>query len=204
MVDHHPGVQGDHVLGRDQQRINVHLLDLRIIGDQVGEPHEDFDQPVDVHRGLAAVAVQQRPRLERFEHPAGQGLVQRRQGQRPVLKTSAATPPMPTRITAPKIGSFFMPMISSKALGTATIFWMVTPRIVASGRFCLGPLDHLREGAGHGLVGSQVQRHAAHVGLVRDLRRVDFHHHRIADLPRQRRPPPPPCGPTCGLVTGIS
>ena len=49
-------------------------------------------------------------------------------------KTSVAVPPIPTKITAPKTGSFFMPTIISKALGTATIFCKVTPRIVASGR----------------------------------------------------------------------
>ena len=52
-------------------------------------------------------------------------------------KTSVAVPPIPTKITAPKTGSFFMPTIISKALGMATIFCTVTPRIVASGRFAL-------------------------------------------------------------------
>ena len=47
------------------------------------------------------------------------------------LNTSAPTPPMPTIITKPKIGSFFVPMINSKLFGYVTIFCTVTPTMSA-------------------------------------------------------------------------
>ena len=59
-----------------------------------------------------------------------------------------------------------------------TIFCTVTPTISASGRFWRARLVILLEGLADGLVVGQVQHHAAHVGLVRDLRRVDLHDHR--------------------------
>ena len=88
---------------------------------------------------------------------------------------------MPTMMTEPNIGSFFVPMISSKLFGYVTIFCTVTPTISASGRFSLArPV--IRSKAARTLSSDdQVQHHAAHVGLVRDLRRMDLQHDRIAD-----------------------
>ena len=43
---------------------------------------------------------------------------------------------------------------------------------------------HLVVGVDHRLVICQPDPHAAHIGLVDDLRRHDLHDHRIADLPR--------------------
>ena len=63
-------------------------------------------------------------------------------------KTSAAMPPMPTKITAPKTGSFFMPTIISKALGMATIFCDGHAEDRGVGPLLLGPLGHLLEGGG--------------------------------------------------------
>ena len=74
-------------------------------------------EPVDVRAGLAAVALQQRPRLERFEHPAGQRLVQRRQAQGAVAEHLGRRPPIPTMITEPNWGPSARPMISSKLFG---------------------------------------------------------------------------------------
>ena len=53
--------------------------------------------------------------------------------------------------------------------------------ISASGRFSLARRGDLLERRPHLVVGAQVQHHAAHVGLVGDLRRVDLQHHRIAE-----------------------
>ena len=61
----------------------------------------------------------------------------------------------------------------------------------------------LVEGLPDLVVVGQVQHHAAHVGLVRDLRRVDLQHHRIADAASQRHASSA-VRAARGLVTGNS
>ena len=74
-------------LGRDQQRVDVQLLDLGVVGHEVGEPHEDLDQPVDVRRracrGSPAAAA--RTRSDSSIRRAS-GSFKRRQAQRPVAE----------------------------------------------------------------------------------------------------------------------
>ena len=45
------GVERDHLVGRDEQRVDVQLADLGVVGDQVREPHQGLDQPVEVDAG---------------------------------------------------------------------------------------------------------------------------------------------------------
>ena len=89
---------------------------------------------------------------------------------------------MPTMITAPNTGSFFVPMISSKLFGIGDHLLHGHADDRRRRAASPWPASIIRSKAARTcVVGGQVQHHAAHVGLVRDLRRVDLHHHRIAE-----------------------
>ena len=88
---------------------------------------------------------------------------------------------MPTMITEPKTGSFFVPMISSKLFGIGDHLLHGHADDLGVGPLLLGPAGDLLERRPDLVVGGQIEHHAADVGLVGDLRRVDLQHHRIAE-----------------------
>ena len=85
-LDDDPGVEGQDAAGPDEQGIDVELGDLGEVGGEIGQADEGLDEPVDVGRRPAAVALEERPDLERFEHEAGQALVERREAEGPVAE----------------------------------------------------------------------------------------------------------------------
>ena len=86
LVDHRAGIQRHRALGGGEQRIDLDLLDLRVVRHEMREAHEHLEQRVEVHRGPAAVTAQERPDPQRLQHSAGEALVQGRQAQGPVAQ----------------------------------------------------------------------------------------------------------------------
>ena len=85
-VDDHTGVEGNHVLGGSEERVDIELDDLRVVGDQVGEAHQDLDQSINVNGRTPAIAAQQWPRPQRLQHAPGETLIEWRQRNGAVLE----------------------------------------------------------------------------------------------------------------------
>ena len=80
---------------------------------------------------------------------------------------------------------------------------MVTPVIRACGRTSRTRCEHRRVSRAHLAALAQVEPHAADVGLVRDVGRIDFHHDRIAERFARRRPLRPRCARAATRATGM-
>ena len=89
---------------------------------------------------------------------------------------------MPTMITAPKVGSCLAPTISSQPCSRRDHGLHGDALDARPGAGGAGPRHDALEGLAHRGLVLQVERHAAHVGLVGDVGREDLQHHRVADV----------------------
>ncbi len=86
LVHHHPRIEREQALGGGQQRVDVDLLDRRVLDDQVAEANHQLFQRRHVHRFASAHALQRFVDAGLLHHAPGQRGVQRRQRQRAVLE----------------------------------------------------------------------------------------------------------------------
>ena len=85
-MHHDARIERQQPLRRRQQRVDVDLLDPRLLDHQLAEAHQQLFQRREVHRLAAAHALQRREDLGLLHHAPGQRGVQRRQRQRAVLE----------------------------------------------------------------------------------------------------------------------
>ena len=74
-----PGIEGNDTGGIREQRVDVELADLRLIGGELAEPDQDLDDRVDIRRWLATVTLQELPYPRARHQPARKQCIQRRQ-----------------------------------------------------------------------------------------------------------------------------
>ena len=99
---------------RREQRVDVDLLDPRLLDDELAEPHQQLLQRGEVHRLAAAHALAGRCRSSSAPSSAGRACAL--SGGRPrarSLNTSTSCPPVPNSSTGPNCGSMLLPTISS-------------------------------------------------------------------------------------------
>ncbi len=181
-IDHDPRVEGHREIGSNQERVDVELLDLGVVGDEIGESHQDLDQAVDVRARESPVPLEEGPRSERLEHSPGEPLVQRGKPRARSPKSSAATPPIPARITEPNVGSFFIPRMSSKP--AFPVDHSLNGDALDPG-FRPMPGGLLRDPGESGAdrIGAlDVEEDASDVGLVGDVGRENLQDDRVADF----------------------
>ena len=69
-----------HDTGRiSKERVDVELADLRVIGGELAEADQDFDDSIDIRRWLAAIILQEPPHSGARHQPARKRCVERRQ-----------------------------------------------------------------------------------------------------------------------------
>ena len=58
---HHAGIEGQHPVRQNEQRVDVELGDAGLLGDEVREPDEHLDQRLDIQGRASPIAIQQGP-----------------------------------------------------------------------------------------------------------------------------------------------
>jgi hypothetical protein len=160
------------------------------VGQQLRHGHQRGDHRVHVGRRHVAPAVQQRATRVRSISARASGTFSGGSATARSATTSTAVPPWPNRMTGPNTGSTLAPTISSCAC--------FAPHHRLHGEAFDARLGGRPDAGQHGLRGGahvaspfQVQRHAADVGLVRDLPRGSS------------APPESRCAPPRPLRVGI-
>ena len=195
VVQDHPGVERDEVIGGGEQRVDVDFLDPRLLGHELAEADHDFFERGEVHRLAAAHAFERVIDLGALHHAAGQGGVERGQGEGLVLEHL------------------------DELAAHAEEEHRAELRVDAAAQddlVAVGQLDHLLHGHALEVLGArllgdrrldvvegvadlrlvlEVQLHAAHVGLVGDGLGVELEHDGEADFAR-------PASTACGFGLG--
>ncbi|CAM5672982.1 hypothetical protein SVIOM342S_01362 [Streptomyces violaceorubidus] len=175
----HPDVGGDRTLGRGDHRVEVHLGDLREVGDQFGDPADLLRHRPPVHPGLPAHPAQHLGRPDRVQH--GQGLVgvHGREPEGDVLQHLDQHPAEPERHHLPE-----------RRVGDRTDDDLLPPRQQFLDLHALDPrggvvrarvVDDPAERRAHVRRALHSDDHTAGVGLVEDVRGDDLHHDRPAE-----------------------
>jgi hypothetical protein len=76
--DAHPSIEGDDTGGIREQRVDVELSDLGVIGGKLAEADQHVNDSLDVRRWLSAISLQQLPDPGAGHQPARQQPIQRR------------------------------------------------------------------------------------------------------------------------------
>ncbi len=85
-VEDNARVQGHDPFRRGQQRVDVDLPDPRLLHNHLAEPHHEFFEASQINRLASADSLQRREYPRLLHHPARQGGIQRRQGERAVFE----------------------------------------------------------------------------------------------------------------------
>src|SRR5688572_230497 len=85
-MQHYSGIQRYGSLGRCEQRIDVDLLDARLLDDELAETNKQFFQRHQVDRCATAHARQRAMNLGPLHHAPRKGAVQRRQAESSIAK----------------------------------------------------------------------------------------------------------------------
>ena len=172
-------VERDHARGVGQQRVHVHLDDLRKIRRQPRQPHQRQRHGVDVGRRTVAIARHQLADAGLLDHVARQRAVERRQRQRLVgdhLHRHAPGAEQHHRAEGGVFGhaqnQLMRVLAPDHRLHRQPVDLRVGPRLARSGEDALG-------GGGGLLSRVQVQPHAADVGFMGDVARQDLDRHRL-------------------------
>ena len=184
-VQDHPGVQRDQPLGRGEQRVDVDLLDPRLLDHQPTEPDQQPLQRAQIDgRVTAADPLQELEDPGALHHPPRQRRVQRRQGQRAVPDQFDLLPARAEqehraelRIGAATDDELVAVELDHRLDGHAQ-------EVLGADALAYGLLDRAIAAA-HRLGIGQVELHPADVGLVRDRLGVELQDRGVAEFRRE-------------------
>ena len=182
MLHGNAGVEREHALRIRDQRVDVDLAYLAMRGGEPADADQHRGNGVDVGRGMAAIALQQAPDAGALHLGARQRQVERRQLQRGVAEQFDGGAAVTEQHHRPEQTVHAEP--DDKFDRTRTLHHLLhqeagKPRL---GPRLADPFEHVVRRGTHPVGTGQVQRHAAQVGLVGDVRRADLDRHRTADL----------------------
>nr|GEU28543.1 hypothetical protein [Tanacetum cinerariifolium] len=181
-VDHDARIDGHGAVFIDDQRVDVHLAQLRQFAHHFRHAQQNVFDRLALDGRSAAPFAQRIGGAHAADQALRQELVQRRQlggavGQQ--LDHGAA------RAKADRGAEQAVGGHADEQLAAVALAGHLLQRDAVDGG--VGPQaahggQHVVVGVAHGGGGQHAQRHALHVGLVRNVGRIDFHGHRVAEL----------------------
>src|SRR5215469_18976105 len=180
-MDNYPRVERQQTFGGREQRIDVDFLDPGLLDDQLAEAHQQLFQGCHAHRLAPANAFQSLEDVGLLHHPKRKRGVQRRQGQSAVFEDLDQLSACAEQDYRPKLRI-------ETAADDQLVAIELRHRLNGYALEVLGAsllrdrfLDVLERGL-HGIGITQVELHAADIGLVGDGQRVQLQDDGIADL----------------------
>ena len=169
------------------QRVDVQLGHLGHVGQQLRHGHQRGHHALHVGRRHVAVALQQARHAGALDQRVRQRRIQRRQRHGAVLHhlhRRAALAEQDDGAEGGVDAGADDQLLRLRFLHHALHGEALQPRL---GKLLAHARQHQLDGGAHLVLALQVQHHAAHVGLVRDVFGQDLQHHRKADARRLGR-----------------
>src|SRR6516165_4940389 len=188
--DAQPGIEGDDAGRVREQGVDVQLTDLLVIGGELAEADQYFDDSLDLRRWLAAISLQQSPNSGACHHSARQQHVERRQLERGVTHDLDRRASLAERHQRAEYRVFDKPDEELHGCGAANHGLNEEPVKARPGTCRPDAFEHHSRLRTDPIGIAEVERDTADIGFVSDIGRTD--------LERDRKPDGR-CD-TCGLV----
>ena len=186
-LQQYPRIHCRGASGAGENRVQVEFVDFRAVADQPADVHDQGGQRLPVDARGAAHPVQHRRARDVVQHGSGFVFRRRRQPEGQVAHDFDEHAPQPEsdELAEYRIGHG----ADDHLLRTGVAAGLTLHEHAvdgSAGRMVCSDRDQAVVGGCKRALAIDAQDHAAHIGLVQDVGRVDLGDHRIADAPGDR------------------